>query len=143
MYAGFYEEGDRCPSRGCDGLLQYSKVENCSCHINPPCSACVSNSLECEICSWEPDEPEYKDIPVILPTNDGLGLFQREYKPRPLDKSKIDYRIKSHSGSSMIKEGVYPDGTTKEQVREAVNGSFGGRFEYFERGRFKFIAYTD
>ena len=43
----------------------------------------------------------------------------------------------------MIKEGVYPEGMTKEQVREKVKGSFGGRFESFGNGKFKYIAYTD
>jgi hypothetical protein len=30
-----------------------------------------------------------------------------------------------------------------EDVRKEVDGTFGGRFEYFEDGKFKFIAYTD
>jgi hypothetical protein len=43
----------------------------------------------------------------------------------------------------MIREGVYPDGTSQEQVRELVKGTFGGRFESFGGGKFRFIAYTD
>lgn len=30
-----------------------------------------------------------------------------------------------------------------EEVSKVVNGTFGGRFEYFSDGKFKFIAYTD
>ncbi len=136
MYMGFYEENDRCPQCK-DGKLTYPPVENCSCHLSAPCSACVDNKLACDICGFQPDEPEYKDVPITE------GLSMREYKPRPLDNTKIDYRTKSHSSSSMIKEGVYPEGTTMEQVREVVNGTFGGRFEQFGGGKFKFIAYTD
>ena len=66
-----------------------------------------------------------------------------EHKPRPLDNTRVDYRNKMHSNSSMIKEGVYPAGMTAEEVRKVVNGTFGGRFEQFGDGKFKFIAYTD
>jgi hypothetical protein len=66
-----------------------------------------------------------------------------EYKPRPLDSTKIDWRSKGHTHFSMIKEGVYPEGTTQEDVRKVVDGTFGGRFTQFGGGRFTFVAYTD
>lgn len=137
MYAGFHEEGDRCPEINCSGQLNYEPVENCSCHISPPCSACTHRSLICDKCGFTPEEPEYKDVPAAP------GLFIRQFKPRPLDKTKIDYRKKSHTSSSMIVEGVYPEGTTAAEVRKVVDGTFGGRFEHFGNGTFKFIAYTD
>ena len=47
-------EGDHCPE--CDeGLLEYQSVENCSCHISPPCNACVTNPLRCPLCGWKED----------------------------------------------------------------------------------------
>lgn len=137
MHAGYYEEGDRCPEKDCGGKLEYPEVENCSCHINPPCSACTDIVLTCQQCGWEEDAPDYTYIRV------GPGIAQREYKPRPLDKTKIDYRSKPHSGASMLKEGVYPEGTTQSEVRKVVDGTFGGRFTKFGNGKFKFIAYTD
>ncbi len=85
----------------------------------------------------KPEEPPHKEIP-FLP-----GLSIRERNQRPLDNTKIDYRSKGHSSCSMIKEGVYPEGTTQEEVRNVVNGTFGGRFISFGSGRFLFIAYTD
>lgn len=60
-----------------------------------------------------------------------------------LDKTKIDYISNSHTHFSMIMEGVYPEGATQNDVFKIVQGSFGGRFEYFGNGKFKFIAYTD
>jgi hypothetical protein len=135
MYLGYCEEGDKCPE--CGGILFYPPVKGCSCHINPPCSACVENPLTCNKCGWEEVAPAYKEIPVLP------GLTMREYKPRPLDNTKIDYRNKMHTHFSMIKEGVYPEGSTKQEVLEVVRGTFGGRFEYFGKGKFKYIAYTD
>ena len=127
-----YAEGDNCPD--CTGILKYREVENCSCHINPPCNSCTDNKLVCPTCDWSEDEdPPYKRVepnPVV-------------YTPRKLDNTKIDFRSKMHTNSSMIKEGVYPEGTSQDEVRQKVKGSFGGRFEYFGNGMFKFIAYTD
>ena len=48
-----------------------------------------------------------------------------------------------HTGFSQICEGVYPKGTTMAEVEKKVRGSFGGRFEHFGNGKFKYIAYTD
>lgn len=67
----------------------------------------------------------------------------RTWTPRPLDATKIDWRNASHSNSSMIKEGVYPEGTTIGEVEKLVKGTFGGRFIQFGGGKFKYIAYTD
>lgn len=43
-------EGDPCQAGECDGFLGHAPVENCSCHISPPCSACVDNPLVCLSC---------------------------------------------------------------------------------------------
>jgi hypothetical protein len=67
----------------------------------------------------------------------------RTWTPRPLDPSKIDWRNLVHTHFTMIKEGVYPEGTTREEVEKLVRGTFGGRFEYFKDGKFKYIAHTD
>jgi len=123
--------GDHCPE--CKGTLDYPPVENCSCHINPPCSAGTGNPLTGEECGWEEEEaPEYKEVDMV-----------RQNKPKSLDNTKIDYRAKMHTHFSMIKEGVYPSGTTMAEVRKKVAGTFGGKFEEFGEGHFKFIAYTD
>lgn len=137
MYLGFLEEGDRCRENQCGGKLRFPKVENCSCHISPPCGACTSIRLTCDACGWVDDAPEYIDAPVAP------GLAMRECRPRPLDSTKIDYRTKRHSSCSMLIEGVYPLGTTREEVVALVKGTFGGRFETFGNGKFRYVAYTD
>ena len=40
------------PTR-CDGTMVYEDVENCSCHINSPCNACVGVRLICDVCGEE------------------------------------------------------------------------------------------
>ena len=141
MYYGFYEEGDKCPECR-EGKLEYVRDGDCSCHISAPCSACVSMALECNKCGYRPDEPEYDDVPLSNPFAETF-ISTRVYKPKPLDRTRIDYRIKPHSSSSQICEGVYPEGTTMREVEEVVRGTFGGRFERFRDGKFKYIAYTD
>ena len=49
-------EGDACPDPDCIGILEYEKVENCSCHIAPPCWACENAKLICPICGWKEKE---------------------------------------------------------------------------------------
>jgi hypothetical protein len=65
------------------------------------------------------------------------------HSQRELDPTKIDWRNKSHTSATMIKEGVYPPSATREEVEALVRGTFGGRFESFDNGRFRYIAYTD
>jgi hypothetical protein len=62
---------------------------------------------------------------------------------RLLDNTRINYRIIPHTNSSQLCKGVYPKGTTREQVEEKVKGTFGGRFEFFGDGQFIYVAYTD
>lgn len=134
MYAGFYEEGDNCPE--CHKAKLAWPQRECSCHIKPPCGACTDARLTCPVCGWEDNPEPYREL-------GGLGLLVREYAPRPLDPTKIDYRVKTHTASTQICQGVYPDGTTRNQVEAKVKGTFGGRFKAFGQGRFEYIAYTD
>lgn len=46
------EEGACCNRDGCEGMMQ-NHVENCACHINPPCAACVNAPLVCDTCGFE------------------------------------------------------------------------------------------
>lgn len=62
---------------------------------------------------------------------------------RALDSSKIDWHDLPHSGSSMLKRGVYPPGTTQAEIEAKVLGTFGGRFNYCQNGKFEYVAYTD
>ena len=47
------EEGGPCPELNCDGKLEYGLVEDCYCHLTPPCHRCLENPLVCTVCYWE------------------------------------------------------------------------------------------
>lgn len=135
-------EGETCNRNGCTGTIALRPIENCSCHISPPCSACTAPNEYCPECDWQAiDDEEHLNGFLVRykPNSDVIDSYRR----RPLDPTKIDYHTKSHTHFSMICEGVYPDGTTMAQVLERVQGTFGGRFEHFGKGKFKYIAYTD
>lgn len=136
-----YCEGEMCSRKGCKGIVKEHPVENCSCHIAPPCGACTSPRGFCEACGWEESEDLIvNDYVVSIDKSTGVC---RSWEPRPLDPSKIDWHSESHTKSSMIKKGVYPVELSREEVEKEVRGTFGGRFEYFKDGKFKYIAYTD
>lgn len=46
------EVGQVCGIDGCDGIIKEHEPEDCSCHINPPCSACLSDRRYCPKCDW-------------------------------------------------------------------------------------------
>ena len=50
-----YAEGETCNRDGCQGVIKNRPVENCSCHISAPCSACTAPSGYCEERGWEDD----------------------------------------------------------------------------------------
>ena len=56
IYAEDFNEGDRCPY--CEGWLHFPEVENCSCHIAPPCRSCTELVLTCDHCGWEVEDVE-------------------------------------------------------------------------------------
>lgn len=53
-----YTEGDVCNRQGCQGHIQLTEPEGCTCHISPPCSACVSVIHYCRECGWDETEEE-------------------------------------------------------------------------------------
>ena len=55
------EECDFCPECGQHGKMERI-VENCSCHIVAPCSACESDRLVCNCCGLEVFDGEYEEL---------------------------------------------------------------------------------
>ena len=147
------EEGQTCGRNGCNGVIAEHPVENCSCHISAPCGACTTPREYCPICAWSADEEARSfyfsgvRCTAVSPADAKLGMYGGEplkkWAPRPLDATKIDYHITSHSNSSQLCRGVYPEGTSRADVEDRVKGTFGGRFNYFGQGRFEYVAYTD
>ncbi len=46
------ECGDHCNRNHCSGIIQMTRVENCSCHIRGPCPGCEASRPHCPICGW-------------------------------------------------------------------------------------------
>ena len=135
--------GDVCGRNGCAGIIDEHEKRGCSCHINPPCSACTEPRGYCPECGWdERNEIEVEDWQRMDVEVD-IGRIEKHLFKRTLDSTKIDYVIKGHTHFSQICEGVYPLTATQDDVRKVVCGTFGGRFVYFCDGKFKYIAYTD
>lgn len=137
-----YDEGEVCARDGCEGVIELEEVDNCSCHLSAPCYRHENADMWCPECGWEARKDP---LCVRQITSIALGGFTPaiETKRRVLDPSKIDWVSKPHSSCSMIKEGVYPDNLTREEVEIEVRGTFGGHFESFGNGKFMYIAYTD
>jgi hypothetical protein len=137
-------EGDVCNRSGCCGSIELRRAENCSCHLSAPCGACTAPRHFCADCGWEeaddPVEYVFNDHKVTEDRKTGQWL---SWKPRELDPTKIDYRIREHTHFSQICDGVYPEGTTSKEVEDRVKGTFGGRFLSFGGGKFQYVAYTD
>jgi len=136
-----FTEGDICNRKGCKGVIGTHPAKNCSCHINPPCSACTAPRGFCPVCGWE--EADDKIVNDYVVNQDPKTGVYRTWTPRPLDSKKIDWHSFSHTGASMIRRGVYPEGATRGEVEAVVNGTFGGRFNSFGNGKFEYVAYTD
>lgn len=129
----------------CEGTIYEKYVEGgCSCFSNPPCDYCTTPKERCDECEWDAEE-EY-------------NAYWREQfsKPQPpsehykvrtvsdLDSTKIDYISQPNNGHYSTKFiGVYPEGTTAEDILKLIRGAFGGRFDRFGHGHFVYIAYND
>ena len=63
----YFETGEKCPDKKCNGILETTLDGGCSCHIHPPCDYCVSENdhLSCSICGEDPYEYEPKEFMVI------------------------------------------------------------------------------
>lgn len=144
-----YEEGGKCPECN-QGKLEYPRVENCSCHIHHPCSACVDNLLKCDECGCE--EPELEPLPT--PTQSQLDDWAKEQAKREESKRRgytfpsggrifnIDYD--SSSGSTMQFKGQYEGNVTAADIFEYLgDGTFGHRGPSLFNGKFTYTKITD
>lgn len=78
--------------------------------------------------------------------DDGLTIW-REYGPEASATTppipRITRKTRPHSNSSMLVTGQYAEGVTRSEVEALVRGTFGGTFESFEGGYYRYVAYTD
>lgn len=137
-----YCEGEICGRDECSGIIEIEEPEDCSCHISAPCHYHVNTDMWCPECGWRALDDDLCVREITAISLGGIAPLI-ETRARVLDPTKIDWVSKMHSSCSMIKEGVYPEHLSREDVEREVSGTFGGRFEHFGDGKFKYIAYTD
>jgi hypothetical protein len=133
-----YDEGSPCPY-GCGGTLYYPPVTNCSCHINPPCSACISVKLTCNQCGEEFREVEENNSTSFKPHK-----IERPSRDFGNGKRIFDYGYDSSSGSTMVYTGRYEGDVTPQDILSFFgSGTFGHRGPSMHNGRFSFTKITD
>lgn len=149
-------KGDVCNRDGCLGIIdEHEKEGSCSCHINPPCGYCTTDSSYCPECGWEPSDDIIKIDPEVQKRQQEYyerenqkwtqqrELFYKRFRgEEPI--YKLEMRTEGHTHFTQKVFGVFPEGTeTRESLLPRVKGTFGGRFERFTKTSFTYIAYTD
>lgn len=153
-----YLEGEVCGRNGCAGIIEEKEIDGCcSCHISPPCSYCTTAKECCPVCEWDAEEElEAGEHAAWLreqarPEEERRAerryweLVRIKHLAKKFDPKRVNSKILPHTHFTQIVEGWFPSHMSREEVRKEVNGTFGGRFEYFsEKSQtFRFIAYTD
>jgi transcription initiation factor TFIIIB Brf1 subunit/transcription initiation factor TFIIB len=151
-------KGELCNRNGCAGIIaEHDTDTSCSCHINPPCSHCVDDRNYCPVCDWQGiDEQKQPAIDKEQQERNRLyygkqnkewqaarNLFYAKYTGKE-SIEKLEMRTESHTHFTQIVLGVFPEGTeTRESIEQKAKGTFGGRFTFFGKNKFEYIAYTD
>ncbi len=113
-------EGVECRDPKCTGTLEFPPVENCSCHINPPCSACTLVELECTVCGMT--EKEWSGID---PNNDMLTEDEDEAKRKEFDAVMRERSTKRHLHPEQLTEILEEEGRAK-QLANAIEKTLSG-----------------
>lgn len=135
-----FQEGDKCAE--CEGTMVLPLVQGCSCHINPPCSACVDNKLTCDKCGWEYE-------PIREDTYRSLGPISERLQTHPSHdfgngKRIYDFGYNSNSGSTMVWQGRFAGDVTAEDIKGFFgSGTFGHRGPVLGSGTFTYTLITD
>lgn len=137
-----FEEGDICPTAYCAGVLELPKVENCSCHISPPCGACTDNKLTCTACGEEIENEEPPVNHSVRP-KPFAPFAGHEYK---IGEGKRLYNVfyDGSSGSTMVFRGKIEGNVTKNEIYEKLgDGTFGHRGPHIIGDTFTYTKITD
>ena len=139
-------EGDNCPlcEMGQMGIF----VENCSCLINPPCSACTSAPLVCNKCGHEQEAWSLKmGEPESAPVRRSLTHYKTADECFGELPNGVFGCVKypSPGGWGMTVRGKMPEGMTTKEVLKGCNISKYGspHFKRFYDGEFLFTYNYD
>lgn len=137
------EEGQNCPE--CNKALMKFHVENCSCHISPPCSSCTDAPLMCQGCgyTYEFEREVYKSSKTA-----DYSYMPYGRKSRVADlgdgKKLLDFEYDSSSGSTMVYRGKIEGNVTPKDILDYFgSGTFGHRGPSILGNSFTFTKITD
>jgi hypothetical protein len=151
-------KGETCNRDGCTGIIdEHPKEGSCSCHINPPCGYCTTDTSYCPVCEWCPDDDVVPVDPEVQKKQQAAWAAENERWQNRRESfyrkfnggesiTELEIRCEPHTHFSQIQVGVFPPNTeTRETLLPKIKGTFGGRFTRFEPifGRFHYVAYTD
>lgn len=145
-----HEQGELCNRNGCQSTIKEEEKDGaCSCHINPPCSYCTTQTGYCDGCGWRAEDEVIESKVIKNPSRNYADsymernrLIQEKIKTgKGITKFELFY--KGHTHFSMKVIGVYPSQMSKYEVLNKVKGTFGGRFTKFNDHSFEYVAYTD
>ncbi len=67
-----FAKGEKCNrwinplNKYCDGIIDEGYKEGCcSCHINPPCSYCTTDTSYCENCGYRAEDDKYQSAAKV------------------------------------------------------------------------------
>lgn len=147
-------KGEKCNRNGCAGIIQEHETDNqCSCHINPPCSYCTEDRNYCPECDWQAKD-DYAEPVISDEQRESWRKANEEWQERrdsfykkyngtePI--TELEIRCEPHTHFSQIQKGIFPEGTqTQESLLPKIKGTFGGRFSLWGKNKFEYVAYTD
>ena len=124
--------GEKCNRLGCVGIIdEHYQDDSCSCHINPPCSACTTPREYCPVCEWDAQEeaqeqwsaqlaaqkkwlttPEglaYQDREIERQQNNDIAnkLFWAKFRGE-VPVTVFETRIHGHTHFSQKVNGIFP-----------------------------------
>lgn len=113
-------EGEQCNRNECKGILEeHDSDGGCRCHISPPCSYCTTSREYCPTCEWDSQEEE-REEDNKRPKVEYVPPVYKRPTFEDLDSSKIAWIISGGWHSGMKVKGVYPKGTTSEEIIRAL-----------------------
>ena len=118
-----YSKGELCNRNGCNGIIEEPPKEGCcTCHINPPCSYCTTQTAYCPECGWSAEDEENAYLekhakaqtPFVYHYKTDQQLFDE------LKDGEFGY-VRLDSGRSFIRlKGKHP-GMTNKEIFEKLN----------------------
>lgn len=112
------EKGDKCNRNGCAGIIEEGEKEGCcSCHINPPCSYCTTQTEYCPVCGWSAEEEQYEYLKSAKRQSESTYQYKSDDQLfSELEDGKFGYIRVVSGGHTIIRlKGKHPN-MSKDEI---------------------------